>query len=260
MDTEIPVLSSDQTDFTPALPSASPWRSLRWLYLLIPLAFGLGIGAGYLIFALPLNKQLNVANAELATLRSNDSQAAVPQAVKRYDIPTEGFPSYGPMDAPITIVEFSDYECPYCKTWHDQVWTPLEQKYGSQIRLVYRDFPLLGLHNNAAPAAEAAHCADEQGKYWEYHDLLFSGDYALSRHTYEAIALRLGLDGTQFAACLDKGTYQAVVQSNYDFASKLGVQSTPTFFINGIALVGAQPFDVFDRVIQMEINGELSKN
>ena len=260
METEIPPLAVEEIEA--ALPQAvsMPRRNLRWLYWL-PVAFVLGLAAGYLIFALPLTKQLSSANAELAALRSGgDPAAAVPQNVKRYDIPTEGFPSYGPKDAPITIVEFSDYECPYCKQWHEQVWNPLEKKYGSQIRLVYRDFPLYGLHNNAAPAAEAAHCADEQGKYWEYHDLLFSGEYRLARPSYEAIAVRLGLDGGKFSSCLDTSKYKDVVQGNYDFASKLGVQSTPTFFVNGMALVGAQPFEVFDKVIGMEIKGDLPKN
>jgi protein-disulfide isomerase len=260
MDTDLTSPTSPEAEAAPLPPAPPQKRSLRWLYWL-PVAFALGLVAGYLIFALPLTKQLASANQELTALRSGSGQeqAAVPQNVKRYDIPVEGFPSFGPKDAPITIVEFSDYECPFCKQWHEQVWNQLEKKYGSQIRLVYRDFPLFGLHDNAEPAAEAAHCADEQGKYWSYHDLLFSGDYQLSRQSYEAIAVRLGLDSTKFAACLDTGTYKNVVQSNYDFASKLGVQSTPTFFVNGMALVGAQPFEVFDRLIQMEIKGQLPK-
>ena len=131
-------------------------------------------------------------------------------------------PAYGPKDAPITIVEFSDYECPFCKQWHEQVWNQLEKKYGNQIRLVYRDFPLYGLHDNAAPAAEAAHCADEQGKYWPYHDMLFSGDYQLSRQSYEAIAVRLGLDSAKFAACLDAGTYKSCGPEQLRFRLQTG--------------------------------------
>jgi protein-disulfide isomerase len=245
------------------IPAEPPRRRLGWVkWLLIPLAFVLGIGAGYAIFALPLQNQLSAANAQIAKLNAaaGQEQAAAQQPVKRYTIPVEGFPTFGNKNAPITIVEFSDYECTYCQQWHLQVWPEIVKKYGDQVRLVYRDFPLFGLHNNAEPTAVAAHCADEQGKYWEYHDTIFSGKYPLNRQSYEAMAISLKLDSSKFAACLDSGRYLDVVKSNYDFASKLGVQSTPTFFVNGLALVGAQPFEVFDKVIQMEIKGEIPAN
>jgi protein-disulfide isomerase len=269
MDTEFtpPPLDENQVSQAAPLPPSplpvvpSPKRYLRWLYLL-PVVFALGIAAGYLIFALPLKTKLEATQKELAAAQTGGSQDAVtvPQKVKRYDIRADGFPSYGPKNAKITIVEFSDYECPFCKQWHSQVWPQIQKKYGSQVRLVYRDFPLFGLHNNAEPAAEAAHCADDQGKYWEYHDQIFSGNYPLSRKGFDSMASSIGLDATKFAACLDNGTYKNIVQSNYDFASNLGVQSTPTFFVNGMAMVGAQPFEVFDKVIQMEINGQIPKN
>lgn len=257
MDTEL----DSQTAEEPVEIPSDPKRRLGWIYwLLIPLAFALGIGSGYLIFALPLQNQLTTANAKISEMSSAGKQeqaAAAQQPVKRYTIPAEGFPTYGNKDAPITIVEFSDYECPFCQQWHEQVWPQIEKKYGSQVRLVYRDFPLFGLHSNAEPAAIAAHCADEQGKYWDFHNKLFSGEYSFSRQSYEAMAISLNLDSAKFAACLDSGKYKDIVRSNYEFASNLGVQSTPTFFVNGLALVGAQPFEVFDRVIQMEINGEI---
>ena len=264
MDTELPALPLDENQATPPPPPPARkrfLRGLRWIYLL-PVVFALGIGTGYLVFAMPLRTRLAAAEQQIASLSTaggQDQAPAVPTNVKRYDIPTEGFPTFGSKDAPITIVEFSDYECPFCQQWHNQVWPQIEKKYGTQVRLVYRDFPLYGLHNNAAPAAEAAHCADEQGKYWAYHDKLFSGDYKLSRQGFEAIAAGLGMDASKFAACLDASKYKETVQSNYDFASQLGVQSTPTFFVNGLALVGAQPFDVFDRVIAMEIKGDIPK-
>jgi protein-disulfide isomerase len=269
MDTELTPPSASETQVAPPLaettppPAAgpSPKRYLRWLYL-FPFVFALGILTGYLIFAMPLRTKLEATQKELAAAQTGGSQDSVnvPQNVKRYDIPVDGFPSSGPKDAKITIVEFSDYECPFCKQWHAQVWPQLQKKYGSQIRLVYRDFPLFGLHNNAEPAAEAAHCADDQGKYWEYHDQIFTGSYPLSRSGYDGMASALGLDVKKFDACLDAGTYKNIVQANYDFASNLGVQSTPTFFVNGMAMVGAQPFETFDKVIQMEINGQIPKN
>jgi protein-disulfide isomerase len=249
---------------TPEFPAApAPRRSLRWLYWL-PVAFAAGMIASYFAFAYPLQGKLKSAESQIAVLQqgANDSQqaaAADAQAVKRYDIPTEGFPSRGPADAPIVIVEFSDFECPYCIKWFSETWPQIQSKYGDKVRLVYRDFPLYGVHSSAEPSALAANCANEQGKFWQYHDALFSGKYALSRASFEAIAADLGMDPTKFNACLDTQKFKTSIDSDVQFASNLGIQSTPTFFINGLALVGAQPFSVFDKVITMELNGEIPK-
>lgn len=181
------------------------------------------------------------------------------QTAKRYNIPIDGSPFLGPANAPITIVEFSDYECPYCRQWHDEVYHRLLQDYKDKIRFVYRDYPLSGLHPDAISAAESAYCAGEQGAYWQYHDLLFSGQYALGLDSYQKYASSLKLDMAKFTDCLNKRRYQAEVQSNYQFAANLGVSSTPTFFINGLALVGAQSYDVFKQVIDMELAGKIAK-
>jgi len=241
-------------------PEPAP-RRLRWIYWL-PVAFALGLLAGYLGFAYPLQGQLNAAKNEIAALQqqAGAAQEEVPQQVKRYDIPVDDDPGYGPTDAPILIVEFSDYECTFCQKWHSQVWPQIQSKYGEQVRLVYRDFPLYGLHPNADPAAQAANCANDQGKYWEFHSALFSGEYALSRPSYESIAAGLGLNASDFAGCLDSEKHKAEIEADYQFAADLGVQSTPTFFINGLAIIGAQPFEVFDRVITLELNGEIPQN
>jgi protein-disulfide isomerase len=259
-----------QLETQPASPTTRGRLFLvRW-FAWLPLAFAIGLGAGYLIFAYPVEQKLKAAESEVAQLReamgaaqaakAQQEQAAVPEKVTRYDIPVDDDPGYGPKDAPIVIVEFSDYECPFCQKWHAETWPQIVEKYGDKVRLVYRDFPLYGMHPNADPSAQAANCAGDQGKYWEFHSALFSGEYPLSRASYDAIAGNLGLDADKFAACIDTEKYKAEIEADYQFAADLGVQSTPTFFINGLALVGAQPFEVFDRVITLELNGEIPQN
>jgi protein-disulfide isomerase len=254
-----------ETDNLPEMDTktkTSPWQ----LAGLLVIVFGLGLAAGYFIWARPLETKLAAANQALADAQIAANQQAAANAaaqqqpqqdVKRYDVPIDDDPISGPETAAITIIEFSDYECPFCQKWEVDVLPKLREKYGDQVRLVYRDYPLIGLHDNAAPAAEAANCAIDQGKYWQYHDLLFSGQRALGRETFEAYAQSLSLDMTAFKACLDDRRYQKEVEADYNYASELGVQSTPTFFINGLALIGAQPFEVFEQVIDMELAGKI---
>ena len=218
---------------------------LVWMVIL-PVVFALGLGTGYLLWG------RNIAPAEATT-----AEVQIPDNVRRYDVPTEGDPSIGPDDAEITIVQFSDYQCPFCKRWHDEVFARLLQDYPDQVRIVFRDFPITSIHPEAYPAAEAAHCAGEQGAYWQYHDALFSQKYGLGEAAYQKYAVELGLDTSAFAQCQTEDRYSSQISSDVDFASGLGISSTPTFFINGIALVGAQPYDVFKQVIDLELAGEI---
>ena len=176
----------------------------------------------------------------------------------RYDVAADGYPAIGPKDAPITIVEFSDYQCPYCKRWHDQVYQSLLNEYPGQIRFVYRHLPLTSIHPEAFPAAEAAMCAGEQNAYWPFHEKLFSSS-DLGDSVYTQYAQELGLDMDSFDACVTEHRYQEAVQTDLDFAVDLGARSTPTFFINGLAIVGAQPLDVFKQVIDKELAGEIPR-
>lgn len=180
--------------------------------------------------------------------------AATPQYI-RYDIPATGFPSQGPEDAPIVIVELSDFQCPFCKRFHDETLQDLLEAYPGQIRFVYRHLPLTSIHPEAFPAAEASMCANEQNAFWPYHDQIFAHQDQLSRDLYLQIAGDLGLDRVAFEDCLNNRKYESVVQTDMDFAINLGVNSTPTFFINGLALVGAQPLDAFKQVIDKELAG-----
>jgi len=162
----------------------------------------------------------------------------------------------GPPDAPITIIEFSDYECPFCRRWFSEVFLRLRQDYPDTVRVVFRDFPLSSLHPNAVQAAEAANCAGDQGVYWEFHDLLFRGS-DLGEQVYLDYAAQLKLDLPQFQSCLESRKFKDEVMADYQYAAALGVRSTPTFFINGIPIIGAQPYEVFREVIEKELAGEI---
>jgi len=163
----------------------------------------------------------------------------------------DGAPSKGPAGAPIVLVEYSDYQCPYCKRAEGTV-DQLLAAYPDKIRLVYLDFPL-GFHQRAMPASVAALCAGDQDKYWEYHDSLIevNGDY--SDQDLNKRAQDLQLDMTAFAACYDSDAHVERVQSVMESASALGVTGTPTFFVNGRMMVGAQPFEQFKTVIEEEL-------
>jgi protein-disulfide isomerase len=217
---------------------------------ILPFIFLLGLGVGYLIWG--RNTGSAISNSQAAA-----EVTEAPQPIQRYDVPEDGDPSVGPADAAITIIEFSDFECPYCRKWQLEVWPQLQKEYGNQVRLVYRDFPLYGLHANAAPAAQAANCAGDQEKYWQFHDKLFTTDETYSVELYQQFATDLGMNVEDFNACLSSGKYAEEVQADYDWAANLGIQSTPTFFINGIPMVGAQPFESFKSLIDKELAGEL---
>jgi protein-disulfide isomerase len=170
----------------------------------------------------------------------------------RVQVDADGFPAKGPADAPVTIVEFSDFQCPFCA----RVVPTLEQvkeKYGDKVRLVYRHFPL-GMHPNAPKAAEAAMCAEEQGKFWEMHDLMFEEQQQLAVADLKAKAERLELDTDQFNQCLDSGKYKAEVQADMQAGQRAGVTGTPAMFINGRLVSGAVPVEQVEEVIDNELS------
>jgi protein-disulfide isomerase len=156
----------------------------------------------------------------------------------------------GPADAPITIIEFSDYECPFCKRAEETVKQVLAA-YPDKIRIVYRDYPL-PFHANARPAAMAAACAEKQGKFWEYHGKLFEAS-AFNEETYKSIAGTIGLDQAKFDGCLASGETGAIVDKDTADGAAVGVSGTPAFFINGRMISGAQPFEKFKEIIDEEL-------
>ena len=157
----------------------------------------------------------------------------------------------GRADAPVTIVEFADYQCPFCGRVEPTI-TELRKTYGDKIRFVYRHYPLPS-HPNARPAAEAAQCAAEQGQFWQYYEKLFADQTKLSDDGLKSSASALGMDMPRFTACVDSHKYKDRVETDIRDGNDAGVSGTPAFFINGRMLTGAQPFDAFKRIIDEEL-------
>ena len=220
--------------------------------ILAVLAFAVGILVGFVIWG---SGAFGSAPA-VAQESTNPGEATTAGGYTRYNIPTEGSISLGPREAPIVIVEFSDFQCPYCRRFHQETFQSLMDAYPGKIRFVYRNLPLTQIHSEAFPAAVAARCANDQDAFWKYHNRLFSSE-TLGEQTYIQYAADLGLDTEAFKACLDSGVHDDLIQSDMDFAMNLGVQSTPTFFINGLAIVGAQPITAFKQLIDKELAGEI---
>ena len=157
-------------------------------------------------------------------------------------------PSKGPRHAPVTIYEFSDFECPFCSRVSPQLGA-LRDEFGDKVRLVFGQYPL-PMHPNARLAAEAALAAHDQGKFWEMHDVLFLNQGNITRETVGSFAAQLGLDGDRFGAALDKGIFKAQVDADIAAAKAMGVKGTPAFVINGVLLFGAQPYREFKAAVE----------
>ena len=170
----------------------------------------------------------------------------------------EGAPFKGGAHAAVTIREFQDFHCPFCRRVQPTL-TQLATRYGDRLKLVYRDFPIDSLHpqarkaRKARKAHEAARCANHQEKFWPYHDALYVKAPTAGLDDLKAIAAEAGLDVETFERCLAAGTYRSAVQKDLDEGTRLGVLGTPTFFINGRVISGAQPLESFARIIDEEL-------
>ena len=158
----------------------------------------------------------------------------------------------GDPNAPITIVEFSDFQCPFCQRAYPVV-KQLLSKYPNQVKLSYRDFPLRQIHPQADAAAAASRCAGDQGKFWQFHDRLFESNLPLDRPSFVEHAAQLGLDTAQFGECLADGRFEDEIEQDLQDGTRAGVSGTPAFFINGVALTGAQPLAAFEKVVEEEL-------
>jgi len=227
-------------------------------YFLIAVVFMLvGIVIGVTVIA-PSSSEVTLDMVSTAVVQALNSSniartAPTPGPAPFVNVSVDDDPAWGPEDAPVVIVEFSDYQCPYCERFHQETYSQIRAAYEGSIRFVYRDMPLSQIHPDAMLAAEAAGCANEQGAFWDYHDLLFNNQQDLSRTALGSYATQIGLDINTFNQCLDTGRYQQEITSDMQAAASYGVQGTPTFFINGRPLVGAQPFTVFAAMIDEEL-------
>jgi protein-disulfide isomerase len=209
----------------------------------------------------------HLQNQKLATrreefLKSLRSQAKVvvnlkPPPVLRVEVPVDGAPVKGSAKAPVTIVEFSDFHCPFCRRVLPTL-AQLESQYGEKIKLVFRDFPIDNLHPGASQAHEAARCANEQGKFWAYHDKLFASPPKSSPEIFKGLAKEVGLDMPGFENCFDSGKYQAAIKKDIEEGNRVGVTGTPAFFINGRIVSGAQPLEAFARIIDDELSRDVA--
>lgn len=159
-------------------------------------------------------------------------------------------PSKGPKSAPVTIIEFTDFQCPYCKRSQETL-NQVTKTYGDKVRIVEKQYPL-PFHNRAKPAAEAALCAQEQGKFWEMHHKLFPSQ-TLESADFTRFATEIGLNVKKFETCVSTGKMSARVDKDADEGKRVGVRGTPHFFINGRVINGAQPFESFKTIIDEEL-------
>ena len=191
---------------------------------------------------------------EVKAVAPSPSAAPSPTEAPTVDVSADDDPVLGSADAPVTIIEFSDFQCPFCKRFADQAWPQIYEEYikTGKVKVVFRDFPL-GFHDKAQKAHEATECADDQGKFWEMHDLMFANQASISEDNYKKWAGDLGLDTTEFASCLDSGKHAQEVKDDFADGQAAGVSGTPSFFINGKKLVGAHPFATFKQVIDAEL-------
>jgi len=201
------------------------------------------------------NQKLTARRGEFLAALRGQAKVVVnlkPPPVQRVAVSVLGAPFKGGDKAPVTIVEFSDFHCPFCKRVVPTL-KQLESKYGDRVKLVFRDFPIESLHPEVSKAHEAARCADEQGKFWAYHDKLFAGPANSSPELFHRFAKEVGLEPVAFETCLSSGKHEAAIKKDIEEGQRLGVGGTPAFFINGRLLSGAQPLEAFARVIDEEL-------
>ncbi len=169
-----------------------------------------------------------------------------------YELPVGSSPSKGAAEAAVVITEFSDFQCPFCRQVQPAL-AQLQERYGDKIRWAFKDLPLNSIHPQAQKAAEAARCAAEQGKFWEFRAAMFEST-SITNELFHSTAEELGVDGAEFKTCLDSDRYRDGVNADSEEAQSLGITGTPAFVINGVLLSGAQPLENFVRVIDMELD------
>lgn len=211
--------------------------------------------------ALKKAKTTATDTAGVKKLTQGDNVLGAQDAGAKVKVSVDNDPSIGDDKAKVTVIEFSDFQCPFCKRLYDTVYSKLKREYidTGKVRLVFRDYPL-SFHPNAEIGAEAGECAHEQGKFWELHDRLFtkqdewsslSNDDAKAK--FISYASDLGLNSQTFASCLNLSKYKDEISKDSSDGSTAGVSGTPTLFINGTKIVGAQPYDSFKVAIDKEL-------
>lgn len=201
------------------------------------------------------NGNLNLSELNFSeTVSTITKLASEPVKDEVLDVVVQNRPTLGKKSAPITIVEFADFGCPFSRT-SSFIMRTLAVKYPDKFLFIYRDFPLTELHPFAQKASEAAACAQEQGKFWEYHDKLYQNQNTLADDSFEQFANQLNMDTIRFRNCVGSHTYAKQIEQDYEDGLAAGVRGTPTFFINGIRVPGSIPQNILENVI-LSVNGQ----
>ena len=204
------------------------------------------------------NPQANTA----AAANTGDTLPTVAPPPQIVDVEVGKLPAKGDKNAKVTIVEFSDFQCPFCKSYYDTTHAQIDEKYikTGKVKFSYRHYPLSSIHPLAQLAGEASECANEQGKFWEYHDKLFAVQEEWSSKaeadaitSFAEYAGEIGLDNAALQSCLDTHKFKKAVEDDTAAGSAVQVDGTPAFFVNGYRLTGAQPFSEFEKVIEAEL-------
>ena len=215
-------------------------------------------------------RSLDEVRPQIANLLRDEKSQAATQALEqrlrqerevvvhyepfRFQLNNDGAPYLGGSSAPVTLVEFSDFECPFCARFATTL-KQLNAAFGDDVKIVYRQFPITSIHPNAFKAAEGSLCAHDQGKFWEMHDAMFFQQNRLAVSDIKALSRQLGLDQRRFDQCLDSGRFTEQVQNDMREAQTAGVTGTPALFVNGVPLQGgAQPYEVVAEAIQRELD------
>jgi protein-disulfide isomerase len=219
-------------------------------YIVIAVVFlGIGILMGRLIFG---NTGGSVDMAEIRSIVAEAVAGAGSGAQVSAGSLVNDDPSMGAEDAPVTIIEFSDFNCPYCGRFANDTLKQITDTYGDNVRIIYRDLPIIG-GQESVNSAIAAECAADQGKFWEYHNLLYANQQARGRDAYVGFATELGMDANTFTACLDNPDMLEEVRLDYIDGQSLDITGTPHFVVNNRRVSGAQPFEVFQAIINAEL-------
>ena len=233
-------------------PPGRRWYKKWWGQLALGVVgWGLVLAIALVIYILKLTFLLGsgqITTEDLFGPNIEDGSVVTNQ----FNLATEDDPSIGPKDAKVVVVEFSDFQCPYCAEVYPVI-KELARKYKDQVLFVYRDFPLIDTHPQATLAALAANCSQEQGKFWEMHDRIFENQDKLNEVNLASWAVQIGLNSLQFSSCMGSGKYLPEIEADLQEGIAFGVEATPTFFINGRILRGAQSLATFESIILAEL-------
>jgi len=183
----------------------------------------------------------------------NSQSTSTVASVHALSLATEDDPSWGPENARVVIVEFSDFLCPFCAEFSAKVLPQIKSQYGSRVKFIFRDMPIETLHPFAGKVHEAGECANAQGRFWEMHDLIFANSAALSESKLESLARTAGLDTDLFSSCLQSGETTVEVAGDLEAGFNAGVRATPTLFVNSRKIEGAASFSEVSRIIEEEL-------